>query len=217
MANNTSGAEHDLIELLDLFNRKERYFLICNALDFTNFSLGDGFREILGFKIGIEIPRKAGVWMDYHLDWLAAVIAHYHKRCQKRVYCNPGQDNKEKLVQGNQEDIDFLIAFKKGKFDHLVFIEAKGYTGWDNTQMMSKADRLRTIFGQNGKKHPCVKLHLCLTSPRPPEKLDTEKWPGWMKTYRWMELKAPCHRLTVARSEASGKPSKEGKYFSIKG
>ncbi len=49
----------DLIEILEQFNRKERFFLIGQALGNEDFPLSKSFREDLGDAIGIDIPRGA--------------------------------------------------------------------------------------------------------------------------------------------------------------
>ncbi len=36
---------------------------------------------------------------------------------------------------------------------HLIMCECKAKTGWNNKQLISKAIRLRNIFGDNGKKY----------------------------------------------------------------
>ena len=225
MRENAAETTDDLIELLDRSNRKERYFLICNALGIDKLCLDDKFRKKLGTKLGIDIPPNAGVWMDYHLDWLAAAITKWHNPSRNDIYCNPVQDeydkgNKDKLVQGNQEDIDLLIAFKAEKHIHLVFLEAKGYSPWDNKQMESKTKRLEKIFGQEGTCHDYVKPHFCLVSPSEPKKLETKYWPKWMKKdcsnpYYWLRLNLNYPRLRVTRSDSHGKSSKDGDHFSI--
>ena len=60
----------DLLELLESFNRKERFFLVSQAVG--RFQLSDDFRRELGEEINLKIPRGAFTAMDYHLDWLTA-------------------------------------------------------------------------------------------------------------------------------------------------
>ena len=54
----------DLIEILRQFNRKERFFLIGQALGNREFSLDARFRKELGDEIGVEIPGNAFVALD---------------------------------------------------------------------------------------------------------------------------------------------------------
>ena len=74
----------DLIKILESFNRKERFFLLAQALGCSNsgepaFSLSDSFRTQLNANIDVAIPLKVFVAMDYHLDWLQAALAHSEK------------------------------------------------------------------------------------------------------------------------------------------
>ena len=57
-----------LIERLESFNRKERFFLIGDALGNQSFQLSDDFRTRLGTAFGIQPPSNTFVAMDYHLD-----------------------------------------------------------------------------------------------------------------------------------------------------
>jgi hypothetical protein len=63
-----------LSECLELFNRKERYWLIRNVLGepASDFPLSQSFRERLSETIQISIPCGAWWEMDYHIDWLFA-------------------------------------------------------------------------------------------------------------------------------------------------
>ena len=206
----------DLIKLLEQFNRKERFFLIGQALGNERFQLSKDFRERLGSKLGIKIPCDAFAWMDYHLDWVAASVTAFHRGSVDDPLPNPNE-----IVTGTQQDIDFLIAFreKEEEVHHLVFLEAKGYDSWSNDQMESKAERLEKIFGQHGTNHPRVKPYFCLMSRSRPQKLKAECWPSWMGqagTPHWLKLWGPSDRRRVTRYDHDkGKPSKEGKFFKI--
>ena len=213
MTNAISEGCQDLIELLDQFNRKERYFLICDALGLDKFSLSEEFCKRLEFMLGVTIPTDAQVWMDYHLDWLAAAVVKWHEPSESDVY--PNTD----LVRGSQQDVDLLVAFKEGGYYRLVFIEAKGYESWTNGQALAKAKRLETIFGKHGDKHPGLRVHYCLMSPRPPKRLNYDEWPDWMKPNGapvWLELPVPYPRLEVNRWDATQRgKSASGQHFHI--
>ena len=159
----------DLVELLSQFNRKERFFLVGQALGNKGFSLAEDFRKKLGDEIKSEIPADAFVGMDYHLDWIAASLwAYRNPELVDKPFANSDQ-----VATGTQQDIDLLIAFEAEGHYYLVLLEAKGYSPWSNEQMCDKAQRLKGIFGCDGKKHPKVKPKFCLTSPRKPERLET--------------------------------------------
>jgi hypothetical protein len=70
MKNNTQ----DLIDNLRKFNRKERFYLVGEALGNKNFKLGDRFIKRLESTINIKIPKNAFAAMDYHLDWMELSI-----------------------------------------------------------------------------------------------------------------------------------------------
>ena len=204
----------DLIGLLESFNRKERFFLINQALG--NFQLSDKFRGELGEAISLTIPSDALTAMDYHLDWLTAAL-HAHERGNvDEVFHNRHQ----RVIEGGNLDTDLLVAFKDDRGYHIVLLEAKGATGWTNDQMGSKADRLKRIFGNEGNRYPGVVPHYCLASPRPPQQLKAGEWPPWMRkydgSYFWLELDFPRERNTVTRCDADGKSSKQGQHFRIK-
>ena len=172
----------DLIDLLSRFNRKERFFLIRQALGHEGgakgFTLAPGFRKKLGSVIEVEVPCTALAWMDYHLDWMAASLwAHRKPGYLDTIFPNPDQ----RVVTGTQRDIDLLIAFKTGDNHHLVLLEAKGYDDWDNRQLAKKSKHLKEIFGPHGDKHPNVKPYFCLSSPEQSKNLKIEDWPTWMR------------------------------------
>ena len=63
-----------IVEALKKFNRKERYWVVRNALGPTSNQLGEGFRADLQRTIGIEIPEDAWWSIDYHIDWLVGAL-----------------------------------------------------------------------------------------------------------------------------------------------
>lgn len=60
----------DLISLLKYFNRKERFFLIGQALGNKDFKISDEFRGVISKKIKVDIPPDAFAALDCHLDWI---------------------------------------------------------------------------------------------------------------------------------------------------
>ena len=201
-----------LMEYLESFNRKERFFLIGDALGNRAFQLSPDFQNRLGEALSISIPGGAFVAMDYHLDWIHASL----------FLTQPGVDgegfhpNIEPVATGNQEDTDLLVAFEKEGLTHLLLIEAKAETGWTNKQTRSKAERLQKIFGVDGSKYHGVKPHYVLTSPRRPQRLESHLWPDWMTRDGqpiWFELSVPSGRRRVMRCDSEGRSSERGGYF----
>lgn len=218
----------DLIEILESFNRKERFFLVAQALGNPKFELSTGFREKLAKAVdlerGIEIPANAFAAMDYHLDWVAAGLAKWQAETSsidaKCVFCNPGE-GQEKLVRGSQEDTDLLVAFYDGGNYRLIFVEAKaydgdGYASFDRSQLKSKANRLEEIFGKDGQKYKRVKPYFCLFSKNQPKPKTPYKWP-WHKD-QWLPVTLPRRdtRRIVERCNENGEVAAYGNYFSVK-
>ena len=201
-----------LMQHLESFNRKERFFLIGDALGTPHFQLSTDFRSRLSAAFGIQPPSSAFVAMDYHLDWIHASL----------FLTLPGNDedavhpNTDTVATGNQEDVDLLVAFEKGAVTHLLLIEAKAATGWTNKQTLSKAERLERIFGTDGAKYPRVKPHFGLTSPRPPKQLMPHLWPRWMTRDGqpiWFELNMSTGKRRVMRCDSAGRPNAGGAFF----
>ena len=203
-----------LIELLESFNRKERFFLVRQAVG--EFQLSDEFRRELGDATNLAIPRDAFTAMDYHLEWLTAALYAHECGDVDRIFDNPQQ----RVVRGNQQDTDLLVAFNDDEHHHIVLVEAKAATGWRNKQMHSKADRLTRIFGPDGSRYPGVMPHFCLVSPHRPRQLRVDEWPRWMSkqdgSFMWLKLKYPNLRRRVTRCDSQGNQSAKGDYFRIK-
>jgi hypothetical protein len=202
-----------LIEYLESFNRKERFFVVGEALGNPAFRLSSDFRARLGAVFGLAIPDDALVAMDYHLDWIYASLVLDAGDDESAVL-----PNDERLVSGNQEDIDLLVAFDDERTVQLLLIEAKAETGWTNKQTLSKAERLRRIFGDDGARFAGVTPRFGLLSPRRPEQLESQCWPAWMTRGGepvWLELHVPDGRRRVTRCDASGRVSAGGGFFRV--
>jgi len=200
----------NLIDILRLFNRKERFFLVGEVLDNKKFTLGEDFKKILKVKIGIPIKGIIFSAMDYHLDWIDVSLRFW----SGDISIGKKFINKEGQINKNQEDIDFIIAFKYENKYHIVLLEAKAETGWTNKQMDSKVKRFRTLFGEDGNKVMNVKPHFYLESPRDPKRIN-KNWPVWMTSNEkpnWIELKIPDNLLKVTRCDEKKTPSKLGKF-----
>lgn len=203
-----------LVSYLESFNRKERFFLVGRALGNPDFRLCDEFRGALERGFELAIPPSAFVAMDYHLDWLYGALASWMSRAEGKTI-HPNGDG---LIEANQEDADLIVAYDTDVGTHILLLEAKGYTGWTNQQMTSKATRLRAIFGADGKAFPGVLPHLGLVSPREQRRLDVQSWPPWMApggTSVWIELPLPKVRRRVQRCDAKGVVTADGEFFEV--
>ena len=217
----------DLIEILESFNRKERFFLLAQALGHYSdegkpeFRLEEQFRQELSEKLNFEIPDSAFVAMDYHLDWLSASLFLFNTDNGKGAILRnlePVEGKECAVIKGTQEDTDLLVAFH-GTEDqkyHLVLVEAKAYSGWTNKQICSKAKRLNQIFGKSGNKYPEITPHFCLMGPRESRGLKTDYLPHWMKPdgkFTWLHMRLPSERHKVERCDQKGNKSEEGGHF----
>ena len=205
----------DLIEIMESFNRKERFFLVSQALGKPEFELSDDFRQKLGDKVGVTIPtERVFVAMDYHLDWLHASLVLDHPE----RYGEPPFANTSNLITGNQRDADLLVAFKADNRYHLILVEAKCYGSWDNDQMNGKAARLKLIFGNDGGKYPNVKPYFSLMSPNESQHLGFDDWPDWMlgdkgEKPHHLTMYVPSKRRRAERCDENRKATATGGYF----
>ena len=205
----------NLIRTLKKFNRKERFHLLHHALGCAggSFSLGEDFRQALGTNIGVPVPRNALAVMDYHLDWIGMAIwllDHSALPTKQAPVRHRGR------VAGNQKDIDLLVAFEREGTTHLVLIEAKGDTAWSNRQLQSKAKRLGSIFDNEIPNLGTVQPHFVLISPTASVRINTCKWPTWMREARERQMALPWpHTLKPTRCNQDGKTSSGGKYVRI--
>ena len=78
----------------------------------------------VGEKVGLEF-RPADAWWatDYHISWLAGALA-LHTEGEASVgkkHDNKPSETGRRLVEGNQEDIDLVIAV----VNRVILVEAK--------------------------------------------------------------------------------------------
>lgn len=173
-----------LAEVLERFNRKERNLLVRHVLGHgeSPLRLSAEFRRKVGKALELEgeIPKQAWWATDYHFDCLAGALALYVKgdRALHEIWPNPLKEGR-RLVEGNQEDIDLIIATESD----VILIEAKGFEAYSNSQMASKIARLNLLHTYwdelSGSAPHLIRISFLLISPRPPQKLTTE-WPSWV-------------------------------------
>jgi hypothetical protein len=204
------------LELLDVFNRKERYFVFTYATG-DDIRLSERFRTDLGVTIGQRIPADAKAYIDYHLDWLHAAKLLASHTGNQRVWLDSAPE--PVVSSGNQEDVDLVVAWDTSYgVTQLALVEAKAETGWTNKQLKSKAERLGCIFGiDQTPPDAVVRPTFCLLSPVCPTGLDgIHSWPKWMKKqsdevgntcpFHWLHLPVSPGRMKVVGCDADGKP-----------
>lgn len=200
----------ELLDILKSFNRKERFYLIGQALGNREFQLSSEFRNQVGSEFDLIIPEHSFVAMDYHLDWIYASLKYWKEG--KDLY------SKDNIITATQEDVDLIICYQQNGMNHLIMIEAKGETSWTNKQLQSKAQRLEKIFGKSGDNWKDVKPYFLIMSPRPSKNLITDTLPSWMLrngNLIWMQLEIPDDLLKVIRCEGNRRPSINGLFWKI--
>lgn len=194
--NNEIQGQSRLVKCLAKYNRKERYWLIQNALGEPEkqLKLTKEFRDRLFGVIDIAIPCHAWWATDYHIDWLfgALILDRYGPlTCD---LANPWSEREPdgerlRLIQGNQEDFDLIIAFDRT----IILIEAKVVGSWSNTQIASKRQRLQDWEDLSDKVVPSackplaasgtqtpLNVFMVLSSPACPKKLKKIEWPSFV-------------------------------------
>ena len=232
----------NLIEYLKKFNRKERYWLLYNALEHDSdtlrrkqnvevlgpkfvlddngpFILSANFRKKLKCKLEpkVSIPPNAFVAMDYHFDWITMALfsaSNPDKALEDSIDIEGSGIFKKELkkVNNSQQDIDLLVAFGNGGKNHLILIEAKADTPWNNEQLQGKANRLK-IFNEREIRANC-EPHFILMSPTKPNKLAVE-WPNWMTDGKMQPDKKP-HWLPLClgeRYQVERQPKRGGRNY----
>ena len=203
----------DLLDNLRKFNSKERFFLVGHLLGKQEFLPSPSFRKRISEELELTLPECVFSAMDYHLDWLYASLYIALSAGQNEVF-----PNHNILIRAQQEDIDYIIAYEENGTFKIILIEAKAKSGWLNTQLRSKAERLIKIFGFDGKYWNNVNPYFILMSPHKPKNIDVSYWPSWMQLDghpRWMELPIPDDLFKVTRCNKKGTPLQSGTYWKV--
>lgn len=212
-----------LAKTLERFNRKERNLLFRALLgQEERLKLAEKFREDVFSVLKINVAANAWWATDYHINWLAGALTVYTdgNECLNEVHSN-AHKNERALVEGNQEDIDLVIA---SGLD-LILIEAKAYGSWDNEQIKSKLARLELLHAYYSElaKHANVanhvQMHFLLMSPTPPKRI-TSAWPEWAKKgseIPWIKLTLPqgVSILEVNRCNEAGERAAKSDHWRI--
>ncbi len=177
-----------LVDCLKLFNRKERYWLLRNALgndEMLTLPIAKHFIEkiwdIFGFQ-DTKTPNNVWWAMDYHFDWIAGAMRLYgttHSFLSPSI-TTPDSRNIHnstdgqgcQLITGTQEDVDLILAFE----ETVILIEAKGVTSWSKEQFERKEKRrkiLEKFASTCGLQH--LELKMLLMSPKESEELKKTK------------------------------------------
>lgn len=230
-----------LVQTLQAFNRKERYWLLRDALGTpgAQVPLSEDFRERLSSitekTVERPVPKDAWWAMDYHIDWLFAALVHFSRGNGAAVdstYPNPSPRTSKggagsRLIRGTQEDFDMIVAFD----DVLILLEAKFEGAWSNSQVERKRERLReldeawpVVAGTGDRPCDHAKIVPVLTSPKQSKRLVTDGWPEFLhldgdKTPFFMPLTftdAPNQFLVPLRCDEGGTSDAGGGHWSVR-
>ena len=213
--------KRDLIDILQSFNRKERFFLLAQALKgghkTRSFALSDEFRQLLKQEIDVDIPENGSeslfVGMDYHLNWIHAslVLSHFEDQADRQKYLNAKGAHKN-----SQEDVDLIVAFaseeNSQRLYNLIMIEAKAYNSHgksdglssfslasESKQLNCKLTRLDKILSPCDHQYSDVRAYFLTMSngngydPRTHIKLEG---------FRHIDLKLPSERLVLKQDRS---------------
>jgi hypothetical protein len=136
--------------------------------------------------VGVTVPADAFAPMDYQLTWLhASLVLWSGAQPEGPDTALPLKGSGDDGPLGatfawNIQDADLLVAFAESETYRIVLFEAKGYTGWDTSQLVSKVSRLTDLFGEDGTRFPSVTPSLVFIGPtHPPTK--GIRYASWMK------------------------------------
>ncbi|MEO9167703.1 MAG: hypothetical protein ABI230_04795 [Aestuariivirga sp.] len=199
-----------LVEALKQFNRKERYWLIQQALGkpqldakfLTELSLA--LNKQCGDKSKIRIPENAYWAIDYHFDWIAGALESI--AMAKEPF--PNSPSNKQLVRGNQEDIDLLVAYEHT----LILVECKAGESWSIKQLKSKKNRICLIKKLIIEKGLGIDIHKAIVSSDDPSE-SRGKIKDELKGFPWFKLadydlnsfKKPQRCNGMGDAKASGK------------
>lgn len=193
------------VDGLRAFDSHERGILLQWATG-TDFALSSQLRTDLGTALRLEVPDRAFVAMDYTLDWLYAAAVRFTSPETQMPSPWPAGGR----LKASIEDIDLVVAWEDER-PRLVLLEAKGFTGWTNKQLLSKVTRLGEIFDE--QLRGVIDVHFVLVGPKYSHGVDTSGWPRWLLTerrYHFLTIPSPGDRFAVQRCLADGTATREG-------
>jgi hypothetical protein len=202
-----------LSEMLERFNRKERNLTVRYILGHVKRPppLDRDFCHKVCDKLGLAENMLAKAWWatDYHISWLAGALAIYARgdRAEERTWPNQAVPPlcsrrsagdvpvERQIAEGNQEDIDLLIAVE----NHLILTEVKAYGSWDIVQLESKLTRIKLVkaFNQELEQEQSenrIIFHILLLSPND---LSHDKRERLMHTLGTPKLDVPWIKLCL--------------------
>ncbi|WP_232629615.1 hypothetical protein [Methylobacterium sp. Leaf118] len=208
-----------LTEVLQRFNRKERHWLVRDALGSASRHLDRDFLRRVEIAVRQRDPnfrmKLDAFWAtDFHIDWLVAALHVLHSKTDATA----PQPNEDGQVTGSQQDIDLVLA----SGSTLILIEAKGVGSWASQGLRDKVDRLRHLTGsildENGRVGS-IQAHFLTCSPGTAPDTSQSEWPSWMTAHGQplhipMQVVAEAGPLyRVERCNEAGTPNAAGHFW----
>lgn len=152
-------APYTLATCLQMFNRKERYWLLRNALghgENMHLPLSEDFWHQIKCEAHFTAENAQDIWwaMDYHMDWIAGAFL---------LFGNQGTDFVKPelltngLICGTQLDVDLILCYK----NRILAIEAKFDASPDADQAKNKkkqVEKLNKFAVTKNLPKECIKL-----------------------------------------------------------
>ena len=186
---------------LERFDSHERGILL-QWMSGKSFVIGDELNTQLEKMLGEKVPSDAFVAMDFTLDWLYAAVRCWHDPTLWEGDWIPRPASHE--IKASQEDIDLVAAWERAGVPHLLLIEAKGFTGWSNKQLSSKAMRLKALF--DDPAFAGVRTSFVLVGPQKSANLKVDAWPSVMQRdgrFHFLQVGDPGPRWSIQRDAAT--------------
>jgi hypothetical protein len=220
----TGVPELGLPALLAQFNRKERFWLLEDFADRArdemhgaSLPVGVRTRQRLSRATGWQVPSGAWAAFDYHLSWIAGAIEWLGT--DLRPDSTLSLPLRSELVTGTQEDADLILAWAEPETYRVILVEAKGVTGWSNSQARSKMARISAIADRANEIGVPIEWRFVMASPRQPTQIDTDGWPSWALkidgTPMWVPLSIPTSLVKTQRCNEHGVASQSGSHWQL--
>lgn len=154
--------------------------------------------------------------VDIELD---AVFASFSVRGSDPDRMEPVDDRRGFLeLDGITLDAALARKLPDGSVD-LVLFAAKTSGKWAARRFRRISDRLRRVFGEDGRALGGVQPRFVALGPERPGPAQTTAWPRWMcradGASRWIEYGKNPQELAIVRCDKKGRPRRVGEYWKL--
>ena len=142
--------------------------------------------------------------------------------CASRVSSGRIIDDRRGMMEMDGQCLDAVLAFKAadGSLD-LVMLYARLSGKWAGRRFRRLTDRLRRVFGEDGKGFSGIRPRFVALGPERPGPAQTATWPAWMRladgTSLWIPYSKSPEELAVKRCDRKGQPRRIGEYWKLSG